>query len=70
MTEKGKKLYRTFKICRFSEKTVYSHKVRDHCHSTGKYKCPAHKKSKITLHRQKIIVIHFYLAISVNIIVI
>ena len=29
-------------ICRFCEKEIFSDKVRDHCHLTGRYRGPAH----------------------------
>ena len=42
MTEKNEEDYRKNIVCRFCEKEVFSNKVRDHCHLTGKYRGPAH----------------------------
>ena len=40
--EKDEKDYRNDNICRFFEKKIESDKVRDHCHSTVRYRVPAH----------------------------
>ena len=44
MTEKGEDDYRNDNTCRFCESEILSDKVRDHCHLTGKYRGPAHRK--------------------------
>ena len=36
MTGENEKDYRINNICRFCKKEIFSDKVRDHCHSTGK----------------------------------
>ena len=36
-------------ICRFCEKNIESHEVRDHCHLTGKYRSPAHSICNINV---------------------
>ena len=50
-------------ICRFCEKEILSDKVRDHCHSTGKYKYrgPAHSKRITNVTQYKINIIPFIL---------
>ena len=35
--------YSSTNICRFCEKEIYSDKVKDKCHLTGKFRGPAHK---------------------------
>ena len=40
-------------ICRFCEIERISNKVRDHCHLTGKYRCPAHNICNINVRQQK-----------------
>ena len=47
MTEEDDEDHRNTNICRFCEKEIITDKVRDHCHLTGKYRGPAHGKSKI-----------------------
>ena len=44
MKDEDKEDYRNDNVCRFCEKEILSDKVRDHCHLTGKYRGPAHKK--------------------------
>ena len=42
MTEEDEENFETINICRFREKQVFSDKVRDHCHLTGRYRGTAH----------------------------
>ena len=42
MIEKDEEDYRYNNICQFCEKNIECDKVRDHCHSTGKNRRPAH----------------------------
>ena len=42
MTTKDEEDFKKSNICRFCEKNIESDKVRDHCHLTGSYGCPAH----------------------------
>ena len=44
MTHKDAYHYKNNNICRFSEKEVYSDKVKDDCHLTGIYNGLAHNK--------------------------
>ena len=44
---------------RFCEKQVIVHKVRDHCHLTGKYRGPAHQKYKRNVTQKQSIFIPF-----------
>ena len=44
ITEKNEEDYRNNCICRFCEKETNSHKIRDHCHLSGKYQGPTHSK--------------------------
>ena len=46
MTENDDEHYRKTNICRFCEKKFECDKVRDHCHSTRKYRGPALNKVK------------------------
>ena len=46
MREKNEEGYRKINTCRFWEKNKECDKVREHCHLTGKYRAPAHKKCK------------------------
>ena len=50
MTQDDGEHYRKIINCWFCEKDYYSKMVRleviDNCHFTGKYRCPAHAKSK------------------------
>ena len=43
MTKEEEENFENNNICRLCEKFVGTHKVRDHCHLTGKYRGPAHK---------------------------
>ena len=45
--------------CRFCEKQIVSDKVRDRCHSTGKYKGPAHNTCNVNVTQQQGIIILF-----------
>ena len=49
MPEGDKKDYRNNNICRFCEKNFESDKVRDHSHSRGIYRGPAHSKCNINV---------------------
>ena len=49
MTEENEEDYRINNICRFCEKNIESDKVRDHCHSTGKYRGPGHSICNINV---------------------
>ena len=53
MTDEGKKVFDINNICRFCEKNIESHKVRDLCHLTGKYRGPAHSKYKINVTQKQ-----------------
>ena len=44
MTGKYKEHYKNNNTCQFCEKKNKFDKVRDHCHSTGKYRGSAQKK--------------------------
>ena len=39
-------------ICRFCEKEILSHKVRDHCHLTGKYRGPSHNVCNLNVKQK------------------
>ena len=43
MTKEEEEKFENNNNCRLCEKFVGTHKVRDHCHLTGKYRGPAHK---------------------------
>ena len=49
LTQEDEEVYRKNIICRFCEKQIEFDKVRDHCHSTGKYRGPAHSKCNINV---------------------
>ena len=53
MTEKDDEDYRDTNVCRFCEKNFECDKVRDHCHSTRKYRGPAHNKGKINVTQKQ-----------------
>ena len=53
MTDDDEEEYRNNNICRFCEKEILSDKVRDHCHLTGKYRGPAHKKCNINVTQKQ-----------------
>ena len=55
-TNKGKSItkgdeehHRKNNICQFCKKHKKSDKNRDHCHLTGKYRCPAYRKCNINV---------------------
>ena len=53
MTEENDVDYRNNSNCRFCEKEFFSDRIRDHCHLTGKYRCPAHNTFNIFVkHKQ------------------
>ena len=70
MTEGAKEDYKYNGVCRFCEKNVDSDKVGDHCHLTGKYKCPAHSKCNIIVTQDKSIFVPFFFITLVTMIVI
>ena len=49
MTEEDEEAYRNNIIRSFCEKNFESDKVRDQCHLTGNYRCPAHLKCNINV---------------------
>ena len=49
MTKEHVEDYRNINICRFCEKFIESDKIRDHCHSAGKYRSPADSKCNINV---------------------
>ena len=59
MTEKVEEDYRNNIICRFCEINIESDKVRDHCHLTGKYRCPAHSVCNFNVTQDQSNVIPF-----------
>ena len=55
MTKKDEELYKNINInCRFCEKEKISHKIRNHCHLTGKYKGPAHNTCYLNVTQEQI----------------
>ena len=59
MTEEDEEDYKNNNNCRFCEGEILSDKVRDHCHLTGKYRCPAHNICNLTVSQQKSNIILF-----------
>ena len=53
MTEKDEDDYRNNNTCRFCDSEKLSDKVRDHCHLTGKYRCPALSKCNIIVTQKQ-----------------
>ena len=53
MTEEDEEDYRNKNNCRFCEKEILSHEVRDHCHLTGKYRGVAHSTCKINVTQKQ-----------------
>ena len=53
MTEEDEENVKNNDLCRFCEKNIKSDKVRDHCHLTGKYRGPAHKKCNFNVTHDK-----------------
>ena len=49
MSKENEEVFKNNNICRFCEKEILSHKVRDHCHLTGKYRGPAHNTCNINV---------------------
>ena len=49
LTNQDEENYRNNNVCRFCEKEIISDKVRGHCHSTGKFRGPAHSKCNINV---------------------
>ena len=62
MTEEDEEDFKNNKTCRICEKKNSIHKVKDHCHLTGKYRGPAHNTCNInvTQHQSKIIPFIFH----------
>ena len=53
------------------ERKIFSDHVKNHCHLTGKYRGPVHNKCNIKVtQKKKEILFHFYLLVSVIMIVI
>ena len=53
MTEEDGEHYIGTNFCRFCEKKFASDKVRDYCHSTGKYRGPAHNTCYIKVKEKQ-----------------
>ena len=62
MTEEDEENFRINYMCRLCEKNIESDKVRDHCHLTGNYRGPAHKKCSfnVTQDQSKFIPLIFH----------
>ena len=69
MTEEDKEVFENNNTCQFFEKIIESDKNTDHCHSTGKFRGPAHNICN-TLRRNKVILYQMIFTISVFMIVI
>ena len=71
MTEKNEEDFENKIICRFCEKEILSDKVRDHCHTTGKYRGSAHSiRNFKKTQKNKVRLYHLYfttLAIMIDI---
>ena len=52
MTKENEEDFKNNNICRFCEKEIFSDKVRDHCHLTGKYRGPAHNVCNINVKQK------------------
>ena len=59
MSEEDVEDDRTNIICRLCAKELTSDKVREHCHLTGKYRCPGHNNCNINVTRKQSIFILF-----------
>ena len=70
MSEEDDEQYRNNTIGRFCEKEIFCHKVRDHCHLTGKYSVPAHKKGNKNVKQKQFSFISFAFLTSINNIII
>ena len=53
LTQEDKEDFDNEHICRFCEKEIFSDKVRDHCHLTGKYRGPPHNTCIINVKQKK-----------------
>ena len=53
MTEKDEEDYGNKNTCRFCETIIECDKVRDHCHSTGKYRGPNHNSCNINVTQKQ-----------------
>ena len=53
MTDDDEEEYRNDNVCRFCEKNIESDKVRDHCHLTGKYRGPSHRKCNFNVTQKQ-----------------
>ena len=59
MTEENEEDFEIDNVYRFCEKINKSDKVRDHCHLTGKYSGPTHRKCSINVFQDKSKIIPF-----------
>ena len=59
MKQEDKEGFDNNNICRFCEKEILSDKVCDHCHLTGKYRCPAHNTCNTNVKHNDSIFIPF-----------
>ena len=59
MTEEKEEKYGNDNIYRFCEKNIESDKVRDHCHSTLKFREPAHSKCNNNVTQDRGNMMHF-----------
>ena len=59
MTKENEEDFKINNVCRFCEKEKLSAKVRDPCHSTGKYRGPAHNTCNINVKQKDSVFIPF-----------
>ena len=53
MTGKDEEHHRIINTCLFCEEKVDSDKIRDHCHSTGKIRGPAHQRCNMNRKQKR-----------------
>ena len=52
-TEEDEEYFENINICQFCGEEIFSDKVRDRCHLTGKYRCPAHNTCNINVTQKQ-----------------
>ena len=58
-----KRFFKNKNVCRFCEKEMFSNKIKDDCHLTGKHRGLSHQSCEIKVTQKKPKLFHLYFTI-------